>query len=95
MKKITDKAFTMIEMLLVIIILGILVLIIPNLDMFYLNDVKKEGVLLVRTVIEQERIFKADNVEYETDCSKVQNWRPVKTILIDNKYFRPEEEDNL
>ena len=99
MKKITNRAFTMIEMLLVIIILGILVLIIPNLDLFYLNAVKKEGVLLVRTIIEQERIYKADNGDYYTvdnsdEGKAVQNWRPVKSLLVDNKYFNAEPDSD-
>lgn len=97
------KAFTIIELLIVMVILGILVLIIPNLDMFYLNAVKKEGVLLVRTIIEQERVYKADNGKYyttdddDTDNTRkksVQNWKPIKTLLIDNKYFNADVESD-
>lgn len=93
------KAFTMIEMLVVLIILGILVLIVPRMDAFYLNSVKKEGVLLARTVIERERIYKADNGNYfefdahDTDkIEEIQNWKSIKTLLTDNKYFRPERQ---
>lgn len=88
------KAFTIIEMLVAIAIMGILLLVVPNLNLFVKNAVKKEGVLLARTIIEQERIFKADNGKYETDGVKIQNWKPVKTLLIENKYFRPETKDS-
>jgi len=101
MKKLKQsKAFTMMELLVVIIILGILMLIIPNLDLFYLSAAKKEGVQLVRAIIEQERVYNADNGYYfifdnDNDKGKaIQNWKPIKALLIDNKYFKPEKEDS-
>ena len=101
MKKLKQsKAFTMMELLVVIIILGILMLIIPNLDLFYLSAAKKEGVQLVRAIIEQERVYNADNGYYfifdnDNDKGKtIQNWKPIKALLIDNKYFRPEKDDS-
>lgn len=95
-----NKAYTMIELLVVLVILGILLLLVPNLDLFYASAAKKEGAQLVRAIIEQERIYKADNGEYYTtehddgNNSKkqsVQNWKPIKLLLMDNKYFRPED----
>ena len=92
MKKLKEiKAFTIVELLVVTIILAILVLIVPNLDLFVQNAVKKEGVLLVRTIIEQERVYKADNGAFSMNCESVQNWKTVKTLLLDNKYFKPEK----
>lgn len=96
------KAYTMIELLVVLVILGILLLLIPNLDLFYASAVKKEGAQLVRAIIEQERIYKADNGEYYTTDDDndynskrqaVQNWKPIKLLLMDNKYFKPENAD--
>jgi len=88
------KAFTIIELLIVTVILAILLLIVPNLDLFVQNAVKKEGVLLVRTIIEQERVYKADNGTFSMNCESVQNWKTVKTLLLDNKYFKPENIQN-
>lgn len=91
------KAFTIIELLIVMVILGVLLLIVPNLELFVENAVKKEGVLLVRTIIEQERIYKADNGKFflfnkgSNNYKKIQEWKTIKTLLIDNKYFRPEK----
>jgi len=101
----TNKAFTAIELLIVLVILVILLLLIPNLDLFVENAIKKEGVLLARTIIEQERVYKADNGYYLIEengdshdikikkIKEIHNWKPVKTLLLENKYFRPENSD--
>ena len=86
----TNKAFSVMELLIVLAIVAILLLILPNLNLFLENAVKKEGVQLVRSIIEQERVYKADNGAFSTNCESIQNWKTIKTLLLDNKYFKPE-----
>lgn len=94
-----NKAFTIMELLIVIAVLAILITIIPNLNLFVENAAKKEGVQLVRAIIEQERVYKADNGDYfipknanDADAyESLQNWKTIKTLLLDNNYFKPEK----
>jgi len=88
-RKQNKKGFTLIELMVVVIIVGILAAVAVPL---YLFNVKKskasEGAALMGSVLTAERVYYAQNSAYTADTNTVTDPSPILGIsCAGNKYF--------
>ncbi len=88
MKKRNQKGFTLIELVIVVIIIGILAVVsVPLYQKYTLGAIASEGKALVGAVISAERLYYNEHSVYHTPIGATPNDPLLAVNSTANKYF--------